>query len=621
MWACRATYHRGMDGDSLDEPATVDERPRSSTSPPRADTSQLVANRYRLIEVLGRGGMGEVYVARDETMARDVALKRMLDDAPSPDAVERFLREARVQGRLDHPAIPPVYELDRDVDGRPFFAMKRLVGTSLSSILDQLSSGDSEAETRYPVQRLLRAFIEVCHAVHLAHERGVVHRDIKPSNVMIGELGEVYLLDWGVAKVVGLRELTSMREIPTASARSTMPGVVIGTPGYMAPEQRDAEDIDPRADIYALGCVLFEILAGMPLYPRSGPKPGTEAVEVRPSVRAPDREVPPELDALVVAATQRERGKRLASAEQLASKVQRYLDGNRDLALRRDIAGKHLFAARAHLAEGGNMRSSISLTAAERDPRLAMREAARALALDPTLTDAADLVGRLMLEPPKETPPEVTRAIHAEALAQARKQTLIGMIAYVAYVIMAFVLLAFEIGDARYAWAMLGLATASFGFSALGRKYTDHQPRLITVVLLNAILIALVARMFSPVVVAPAAAAVTLMALVSNPLLYSKRKVAASALVLTLAMIGPMLAERAGWISSTFFVDNGVLTVIAPSLGSGPYAALGLAVFNVIVVALVAVMGRVRARTEDHARREIHLQAWWLRQVIELPAK
>src|SRR5262245_14416518 len=121
-----------MDGDETGDTTAV-EGPRPVRTPKPAN-AQMVANRYRLLEVLGRGGMGEVYVARDEAMARDVAVKRMLDDAPSPDAVERFLREAQVQGRLDHPAIPPVYECDRDVDGRPYFAMKRLRGTSLSKI-------------------------------------------------------------------------------------------------------------------------------------------------------------------------------------------------------------------------------------------------------------------------------------------------------------------------------------------------------------------------------------------------------------------------------------------------------------------------------------------------------
>jgi len=611
-----------MDGDDTDDSSvrTAVERPRSVSVPARNQANRIVANRYRLLEVLGRGGMGGVNVHRDEAMARDVAVKCMLDDAPSDDLVERFLREARVQGRLDHPAIPPVYELARDVDGRPFFAMKRLVGTPLSKILSAISKGDSDARTTYPQQRLLRAFVEICNAVSLAHDRGVIHRDIKPSNIMLGNLGEVFLLDWGAAKVVGLRELASMREIPVGKVPVNVsnPGLVIGTPGYMPPEQRIGDDVDHRADIYALGCVLFEILAGEQYHSRDeGPK--ATLPDARPSQRAPERQLPPELDALCVAALEYDRDKRMPSASKLASTVQRYIDGNRDVALRREIALRHLAAAKAALVEG-NLRTSFVMTDVERDPRKAMREAGRALALDPTLTDAADLVGRLMLEPPADAPPEVERAIHDEALEQARKQAVIGMIGYVGYLIFAFVLLAFDIGDARYAWAMVGLATASFCFSLLGRWRTDSKPRLIAVLATNAVLIALIARMFSPVLCTPTAAAVTLMALVANPLLYSKRWVFASALVLTLSMILPLVAEHAGWISATFEVDRGVLTIIAPSLGDGPYAALGLAVFGAVVVALVAVMGRVRAKTEDVARRTLHLQSWWLRQLIEMPA-
>ncbi len=613
-----------MSGDDTSDPTAVDSpRGDKRTSGAQAaiatpQSGRLVANRYRLLSLLGRGGMGEVYVARDEMMARDVAVKRMLDDAPSDDAVERFLREARVQGRLEHPAIPPVYELARDVDGRPFFAMKRLEGTPLSKILVGLRDGNPAIKAAYPLQRLLRAFVEVCNAVAAAHDRSVIHRDIKPANVMLGDRGEVYLLDWGVAKVIGLRELASMRDIRIASdtvetstipnlgnaASMSNPGIAIGTPGYMAPEQSAGDAVDHRVDIYALGCVLFEILTVMPFKRRHE--------------RVVDDTVAPELTALWEQATAESPDKRLASAGDMAATVQRYLDGNRDLALRREIARKHLVAAKAALHQG-DLRSSVVAYEAERDPRAAMREAGRALALDPTLTDAADLVGRLMLEPPKEVPPEVTRAIHGEALEQARKQALIGMIGYVGYLIFATVLLTFDLGEPRYAWAMLALATGSFAFSALGMRHTDSLPRMIAVIVINAVLIGLITRMFSPILCAPTAAAVTLMAVVANPLLYSKRWVFSSAAALTVGMLAPMLAERMGWLASTFDIQDGVLTIIAPSLGSGQYASLGLAIFGAVCVTLVAVMGRVRARTEDRARRELHLQAWWLRQLIELP--
>ena len=144
---------------------------------------------YQLGPLIGRGGMGEVVLAHDPDIGRDVALKRM--KAATPELVERFLREARIQARLDHPAIVPVHEVGRDADGVPFFTMKRVTGTTL----------EKQIETE-KLQRLLRAFIEVCLAIDFAHARGVVHRDLKPSNIMLGDYGEVYVLDWGVARVL-----------------------------------------------------------------------------------------------------------------------------------------------------------------------------------------------------------------------------------------------------------------------------------------------------------------------------------------------------------------------------------------------------------------------------------
>src|SRR5262245_50033275 len=230
--------------------------------------------------------MGEILGAIDDQIGREVAVKRM-KRAPSERAQSRFFREACIQGRLDHPAIVPVHELGVDHDGRPFFTMKKLTGTTLS---DKLLDDE-------PHLRLLRAFVDVCLAVEFAHSRGVIHRDLKPANIVLGDYGEVYVLDWGIAKLVDDEEHTGV-------------GATIGTPGYMSPEQiSNAADVDERADVYALGCMLFEILAGEPLHPRGddGIASALVGCDARPSLRAPSFDIPPELDALCVAATERDR--------------------------------------------------------------------------------------------------------------------------------------------------------------------------------------------------------------------------------------------------------------------------------------------------------------------------
>jgi len=297
-------------------PSTINERRGAEPRPQQRAVTTLGADRYELLETLGRGGMGEVLVARDEQLGREVAVKRMLQAAPSVAAIERFLREARVQGRLDHPAIVPVHELGRDVAGLPFFVMKKVSGTTLADIIK------ADDSSRFPRQRLLRAFVDVCLAVEFAHVRGVVHRDLKPANIVLGEYGETYILDWGIAKVTGDDTVGAFADVDSGSGENaTVAGTVIGTPGYIAPEQvRGATDIDPRADVYSLGCTLFEILAGERLHPR-----GLDAlhstvagIDARPSIRAPRREIPLELDTVCVDAT-RPHDARIASARALGA--------------------------------------------------------------------------------------------------------------------------------------------------------------------------------------------------------------------------------------------------------------------------------------------------------------
>nr|MBA3457456.1 serine/threonine protein kinase [Deltaproteobacteria bacterium] len=214
--------------------------------------------RYVMRDMLGRGGMGDVLLATDAQIGRDVAVKRMRDRRTT--SVARFLREARIQGRLDHPAIVPVHEVAVDEEDRPYFVMKRLTGTTLADILAARGhvSLTTSSIDKHPLSRLLRAYSDVCLAVEFAHTRGVIHRDLKPANIMLGDFGEVYVLDWGVARVMGDDSTDSLEIGPSKEpAGSTEAGTVLGTIGYMPPEQLRGMSIDRRADVYALGCILF----------------------------------------------------------------------------------------------------------------------------------------------------------------------------------------------------------------------------------------------------------------------------------------------------------------------------------------------------------------------------
>ncbi len=292
---------------------------------------------YALGKLLGQGGMGLVVSARDIRIGREVAVKRLAMASPQPSDVERFVREAKIQAQLEHPSIVPVHELGFDDAGLPYFTMKRLTGATM---MDRLADGGVST------QRLLRAIVDVCNAIGLAHARGVVHRDLKPANVMLGEFGEVYVIDWGVARIVDDVAEPQARPTPAPDAGLTEAGALIGTAGYMAPEQSRGEPVGPAADVYAIGAILFEILAGERLRAAAPDASLSGTFDVSPARRRPDRNVAPELDAAcraALAADPRER----PTARALGELVQRYLDGDRDLEQRRRLAAGELAVARA----------------------------------------------------------------------------------------------------------------------------------------------------------------------------------------------------------------------------------------------------------------------------------
>jgi serine/threonine-protein kinase len=585
-------------GDAASDQAEPDAAPHGQRPP-----QPLLGGRYRLARRIGKGGMGEVIAARDQQVGRDVAIKRMRAAQPSERAIQRFLREASIQGRLEHPAIVPVHEIGRDGDGLPFFVMKKLTGTTLGKLV-----AGPEQGTQAGRQRVLRAFAEVCLAVELAHVRGIVHRDLKPDNILLGDFGEVYILDWGVAKIIGEDEGELADAGSGSGEHATAAGTAIGTPGYMAPEQASGlPDIDGRADIYALGCVLFEILAGEPLHPR-GPEGLQSALtgrDARPSRRAPDREIAPELDALCVAATAGERDDRIPSARELGDRVQRFLDGDRDLARRRDLARAHLARAQAAFGEG------------DTDPlrRTAMREAAAALALDPALEDAAALVGRLMLEPPRTTPREVDEAIAADDVRTVKANARAGLWALIACLAFTPMLWWIAPHASGYVAAFTGMLVLSGVFYLYA--YHGETPRPGLVILGNAVMIGLIARMFSPMFIAPGVAAVLAMAMVLTPRLSVLGSAFAVGALFIAAAIAPMVLEQLGAVSPTMSIDRAGILLRAPAVGGaeGPAILVGVLYTIGLIIGACGMAHAMRARTRA-AHRHLHLQAWQLRQLV-----
>ena len=290
--------------------------------------------RYTLTRLHARGGIGQVWVARDAAFARNVALKELRPErATLPTHRARFLQEARITGQLEHPGIVPVYELAvRAADQQPFYTMRFVKGRTLSE------TARAWHQTRVRGQAglldlvpLLNAFITVCNTVAYAHSRRVIHRDLKGENVVLGDFGEVVVLDWGLAKLVDQKDAADVTAIEVDHAGPidiglTVQGQAMGTPGYMAPEQASGrvDIIDRRTDIYGLGAILYEVLTGHP--PFAGPDTREVLRKVReeqpqlPREQWPD--VPPALESICMRALAKRPNDRFGSANELATAVQ-----------------------------------------------------------------------------------------------------------------------------------------------------------------------------------------------------------------------------------------------------------------------------------------------------------
>jgi serine/threonine-protein kinase len=572
------------------------------------------AERYDALSELGRGGMGAVLEGHDPLVGRTVAIKTMRADLQDdPSARARFMREARVQGQLEHPSIVPVYEVGSDAHGTRYFSMRRIRGETLSEVLAL-----SEDE-RPHLHKLLSVFVQVCMAVEYAHSRGVVHRDLKPDNIILGPFGEVYVLDWGIARVQGVEDVGPTSASEEDSVR-TQQGAVLGTPGYMAPEQaRDAGRASEASDVYSLGVILFEILTGKRLH--EGPTPiallasTLSDEDIRPTDRAPEVDIPPELDALCASAIRSTAEARLSSARAVADGVEAYLDGDRDLSLRKELAARHAeaatTAARTTLAADARRAEAARVRALE--------EAGRGIALDPTNEDAMRVAVEMILAPPERTPDEVATKLaneHAEALrlraGKARQLVLAGGV--------------LAVGTALWFGVRSWPAVAAMGgcmlvgvwlvhLATLARTPAERLSPLLDGALVPIFVAAgLAAGFLGPYINVPVFACMT----VANALVIQNESRRWMTIALgPLAFLVPCVLEWTGVIPPIYSFDGASVTIRATmtNLPELP-VRIGTMVANAFAIMSPALLLWPAVRAASAAHEKVMVQSWQLEKML-----
>jgi WD40 repeat protein len=399
-------------GGALSERAAVQATVRPAAGEPvpgYAPPPMPTAWRYEIRGEIARGGMGRVVEATDTVLGREVALKEAL--SLDPETVRRFERETRITAKLEHPSIVPVHDAGTSPAGAPFYVMRKVSGRPLE---DLVATNERIVDRLALVPHIVAAANAIAHA----HERGVVHRDIKPSNILVGDLGETIVIDWGLAKAIGeTEERTAPSQAITAPVAiaddglKTRAGIVFGTPGFMAPEQLRGAPVDERCDVYALGATLYHLLARRPPhYSKQADEMMKAAIASPPeSLRTIVPGMPPELATIVDKALAHDARARYQDARALAEDLQRFLTGQ--------LVASHHYSPRERLVRF--VRRNRAIVAVSTAAVLALVTGGTfAIAHIVNERDRADEFARVAIREREE----VTRSLQELKLTTARSQ-------------------------------------------------------------------------------------------------------------------------------------------------------------------------------------------------------
>jgi serine/threonine protein kinase len=568
-------------------------------------------DRYESGNLIGKGGMGEVRQCHDVRLNRHIALKTAT--TRNKAELSRFVREAQVQGQLEHPSIVPVYELGVGADGAPYFAMKRVRGESLWDVLTRLQEKQPEALAKYPRRRLLSAFLHVCQAVDYAHVNGWLHRDLKPANIMLGDFGEVYVLDWGLARRLDAKDDERTSEpTPLAPVGLTTPGSLMGTPGYMAPEQVNGQRADQRSDVYALGAILFEVLTHQMLAKGASTMEllinTRDGVDARARMRAPHAEVPPELEAICLKASALEPKERFASVRELHDVVDRVVAGERDHELRADLAVKHTEAA----VKADALAKSDAPNELEHR-KTALREVSQALALDPASPTALKTLVDLMQTAPKTIPPEARQEIEDLESAGLKSGTRTAGMSFMGMVVAGMIM--FAMFPNRYILLsnVLFMLAAAIAFYQGMQAKPSGRAAIPGLVVSN---LAIMSMFFfdGPLTILPACVAVNTLAWRVSLGSRYKRLVLGLGLA---AIVLPILGSWVGVLPETFRFEDGKLVLLPLAMPFEASYMLWVLIGGFVATLAVgtAVVGRTRDANANLARMRA-MQQWNLQQLL-----